>query len=470
MSPKYDLLIKNGMLIDPSSRIHAPMDLAIKSGRIADVEKQISPDKAAQCMDASGMHVLPGIIDLHVHVASDFRARLGHRMLALAGVTCALDMSGPVEDAVKGAREYGTGLSIACVHKVEPGDTVSGRDPDFSELQKLTQDCLSKGAIGVKILGGHFPLTPEASSRAIRAAEESAAYVAYHAGSTATGSDLDGCLEAIELAEGRPLHLAHANSYCRGLKRTPAAEAEAVIASLKANPNICSEAYLSRINGTSAAMVNGKPASLVTASCLKTGGYEPTPKGMEAAILEGWAMLHVEAGGVVGLVSGQSALDFWRERQTNLGCSFRVNPPDARFVLASAKREDGSFVVDCISTDGGGIPRNSIVDHGLALVRTEALSIDEFAAKTSHNPARILGLENKGRLDEGADADISIVDLERMKPVSSIANGKLIMHQGMIFGSGSRFITTPAGEAYIKEQGLDPIVVDPARTPFLKMR
>ena len=88
-----------------------------------------------------------------------------------------------------------------------------------------------------------------------------------------------------------------------------------------------------------------------------------------------------------------------------------------------------------------------------------------FVVKTSCNPARILGLKDKGRLDEGADADISIVDLERVKPISAVANGKLIMHHGMLFGSGSRFVTTPAGEAYVKEQGLDPIVVDPAQTP-----
>ena len=234
MSAKYDLLIKNGMVIDPVNQIHAPMDLAVKDGRIAKAAAQISPDQADQCLDASGLHVLPGIIDLHVHIASEFRAQLGHRMLALAGVTCALDMSGPVEDTLQCAQKYGVGLSIACVHKVQPGVTVSQKDPDMAELQELTRQCLAKGAIGLKLLGGHFPLTPEAASRAIKAATDQAAYVAFHAGSTRTGSDLEGCLEAIDLAQGQPMHLAHANSYCRGLKRRPSAEAEAVIESLEA--------------------------------------------------------------------------------------------------------------------------------------------------------------------------------------------------------------------------------------------
>ena len=470
MSAQCDLLIKNGMLVDPANNIHSPMDLAIKDGRISQVSEDIAPDKAGQCLDAKGLHVLPGIIDLHVHVASAFRAKFGHRMMALAGVTCALDMSGPVEDAIQGAKDHGAGLSIACIHKVQPGETVSGPDPGMAELKDLTRDCMAHGAIGLKILGGHFPLTPEATSRSIEAAAGEGAYVSIHAGTSATGSNLDGALEAIDLAQGRPLHLAHVNSYCRGLKKTPAAEAETVIAKLNENPNICSESYLSRINGTSARLANGKPVSLVTATCLKQGGYEPNRAGMEAAILEGWAMLHLEAGGVVGLGAGPDALEYWRRRESNLGCSFRVNPPDARFVLAPAKRPDGSFVVDCISTDGGGIPRNSIVDHGLALVRTEALSLEEFVTKTSFNPARILGLGNKGSLSPGNDADVSIVDLERLKPVTAVANGQVIMHQGLVMGRGARFITTPAGLDYVKEQGLDAIVVDPARTPFLKMR
>ena len=277
-------------------------------------------------------------------------------------------------------------------------------------------------------------------------------------------------MEAMELAQGRPLHLAHVNSYCRGLKRAPAAEAEALLEGLKANPNICSESYLARINGTTARIEDDKPASRVTATCLKQGGYEPNYAGMEAAILEGWAMLHLDSGGSIVLESGPAALEIWRRHQTNLGCSFRVNPPDARFVLASAKYPDGSFVVDCISTDGGGIPRNVIVDHGLALVRTQALSLEEFVIKTSLNPARILGLSGKGRLDEGADADVTIVDLERLKPLTAVAGGQVIMHQGLVTGKGARIITTPAGQDYVKEQGLEPLVVDPARTPFLKMR
>lgn len=83
-----------------------------------------------------------------------------------------------------------------------------------------------------------------------------------------------------------------------------------------------------------------------------------------------------------------------------------------RFLLATAKRADGSFVVDSFSTDGGCYPRNVIVENGLLLVKFGVLSLMEYAVKASLNGARTLSLANKGHLSVGADADISILGIE----------------------------------------------------------
>jgi cytosine/adenosine deaminase-related metal-dependent hydrolase len=145
-----------------------------------------------------------------------------------------------------------------------------------------------------------------------------------------------------------------------------------------------------------------------------------------------------------------------------------VNPPESRLRLATAKRPDGKFAVDCISTDGGGIPRNVIVEMGLALVKLQALSLVEFATKASLNPARILGLSNKGSLRTGADADVTAVDLERQQAVLGVAGGRVIMHRGYACGSGSRIVTTAAGAAAVRERGLAPLVVDLAESRFYR--
>jgi dihydroorotase len=66
--PKYDLLIRNGHVIDPKNRIDGPRDVAISAGKIAAVAEKIAPADARRVVDAAGLYVTPGLIDLHVHV------------------------------------------------------------------------------------------------------------------------------------------------------------------------------------------------------------------------------------------------------------------------------------------------------------------------------------------------------------------------------------------------------------------
>ena len=65
---QYDLLIKNGRVIDPKNKIDAKMDIAIKEGKIAKVAGSIPVAEAAKVIDARGLIVTPGLIDIHTHV------------------------------------------------------------------------------------------------------------------------------------------------------------------------------------------------------------------------------------------------------------------------------------------------------------------------------------------------------------------------------------------------------------------
>lgn len=64
----YDLLIKNGTLIDPKNGLNARRDIAIKDGKVAAVAANIPALQASKVVDAAGHYVTPGLIDIHVHV------------------------------------------------------------------------------------------------------------------------------------------------------------------------------------------------------------------------------------------------------------------------------------------------------------------------------------------------------------------------------------------------------------------
>lgn len=68
----FDLLIQGGRVIDPAGSRDAVLDVAISRGRIAAVADQIPASGARAVVDAAGLLVLPGLIDLHSHVFPDF--------------------------------------------------------------------------------------------------------------------------------------------------------------------------------------------------------------------------------------------------------------------------------------------------------------------------------------------------------------------------------------------------------------
>ncbi|MCF0040252.1 amidohydrolase/deacetylase family metallohydrolase [Dyadobacter fanqingshengii] len=64
----YSILIKGGTVIDPKNNLNQIMDVGIFEGKIKKVAKDIDPKEARQVVDAKGMYVTPGLIDIHGHV------------------------------------------------------------------------------------------------------------------------------------------------------------------------------------------------------------------------------------------------------------------------------------------------------------------------------------------------------------------------------------------------------------------
>jgi dihydroorotase len=66
--PRYDLLIQGGHVIDPRNGISAVRDVGIQGGKIAAVAPRLDPKDALKTVNAAGLYVTPGLVDIHVHV------------------------------------------------------------------------------------------------------------------------------------------------------------------------------------------------------------------------------------------------------------------------------------------------------------------------------------------------------------------------------------------------------------------
>jgi len=65
---RFDLLIKGGEVVDPGAGYQGRMDVAVRRNRIAAVEPQIPAQAGFRVVDATGLYVTPGLIDMHAHV------------------------------------------------------------------------------------------------------------------------------------------------------------------------------------------------------------------------------------------------------------------------------------------------------------------------------------------------------------------------------------------------------------------
>jgi dihydroorotase len=89
----YDLVVRNGLLLDPSHDINEERDVAVQHGRVSAVEPRISESQATRVLDAAGMIVTPGLVDIHTHTALDL-VRLSvdpEQACLLKGSTTAVD-------------------------------------------------------------------------------------------------------------------------------------------------------------------------------------------------------------------------------------------------------------------------------------------------------------------------------------------------------------------------------------------
>lgn len=88
---KFDLVIANGDVVDPSQRLRGKRDIGIKNGQVAAIAPSIATDRAVQRIDAAGRLVTPGLVDLHTHLVPHIGIGLpADELVGITAVTTAI--------------------------------------------------------------------------------------------------------------------------------------------------------------------------------------------------------------------------------------------------------------------------------------------------------------------------------------------------------------------------------------------
>ena len=134
-----DLLIRGGTMIDPAGGRHERADVAVTDGRIAAVRPALSSAEATEVIEAAGAFVVPGLVDLHVHVywgVADLSIEPGPNDLA-RGATTIVDAGSAGANTFPGFRRYVIepfpGRILAFLNISASGQI----DPELGELHDL---------------------------------------------------------------------------------------------------------------------------------------------------------------------------------------------------------------------------------------------------------------------------------------------------------------------------------------------
>ncbi|HXC95620.1 MAG TPA: dihydroorotase [Edaphobacter sp.] len=149
-----DVLILNGRLVDPASGVDSQRDLLLRSGRVAAVEAPgaLKDAKAKKTIDASGMIVAPGFVDVHVHLREPGQTykesiATGTAAAAAGGFTTVVAMPNtvPVNDSVAGLEWMLDAARGACVKLFAmPAATFGSKGEEITDFHELAR----AGAVG----------------------------------------------------------------------------------------------------------------------------------------------------------------------------------------------------------------------------------------------------------------------------------------------------------------------------------
>ena len=145
---KMSILIKNGRVIDPDTRKDGRYDILIEEDKIVKVDQEIK-EEAEEVIDAEGCYVMPGLIDLHVHLRDPGQTyketvETGAAAAAHGGFTTVLAMPNtkPVTDDRLNIRYvHNKAKAMAPIHVLQAGAITKGqKGKELADIESMVAE------------------------------------------------------------------------------------------------------------------------------------------------------------------------------------------------------------------------------------------------------------------------------------------------------------------------------------------
>jgi dihydroorotase len=384
------LLIKNGRVVDPFTGTDETLDILISNNKILSINKKIAVSKDIEVFDATGMVVAPGFIDLHCHLREPGYERKetlesGLNAALYGGFTgvCPMPNTSPVNDSA-GVTNYilEKAKKVSPV-KVYPVGALS-KEQNGEELANYAE--MKEAGVWAVSDDGKPVMNSAVMRKALEYAGSMGLLVIDHA-------------EDMGLAGGGAMNEGEVSARL-GLKGIPA-EAELI--------HIRRDTALSRLTGQRIHIAHVSTRHSVES--IRVARKRKIPVTAEAT---------------------PHHFSLTDDNVATFDTNYKMNPPlrtedDVKAVIEGLS--DGT--IDCIATDhaphayeekmvefdrapNGIIGLQTAVPLAIEnLVLPDKISLKRMVDAFSTAPARIIGLENKGKIEAGADADLTIFSLKK---------------------------------------------------------
>lgn len=457
----HDIVIKGGRVIDPETNLDAIRDVGVDDGRIAAVSE--APLSGRTVIDAKGLVVGPGFVDLHSHAQNVPSAWLQ----AFDGVTTALELevgAWPVDKAYEKAAlegrpiHYGFSVGWWDLRKELLGDrwgALASREEIATVIDRARLG-LSRGGLGIALPVGYLPDSNRAEYLELAQLAAERGVPTFTHVRTKNSHEPRGAIEGFEeviaaaAATGAHMHICHVNS--SALRETPRVLRMLAKARAQGLP-ISTEAY-----------PWGAGATLVSAPFLH-------PDNLKLLDISPRNILYLKTG--ERPASAERLAELRRQDPSGVVIVHYLDEAAAvdRAILDQAMLGEGAMIAsdavpymlagEVVTTRSWPLPKGASGHPRTAATFTKTLAryVRETGAMTmidafrrgSLEPARLLepaapDMRRKGRLQVGADADIIVFDPARVggeagftdpaKPAAGmrhvLVNGRFLIRDGRL--------------------------------------